>query len=385
MLNKKLSFIILTITLFNLSKSSKSLLDQAREDAEKTFTCYPKIIGFVLDIQRDEVYQSKKSTDEMKEVCPKLDYTCCNMDEITQLKEMFLKGKESMIGVKVAFKNILNLYNKNKNILKNMLTGDKKEQIKECLTEDIYNESDVIFGNISKMDKVNEEKLRKITNDVFKFFSGFGCEICGKNFHTLTESDSKFDENGRKEKQIMYSYDNIKSVFASFNDIDEFWSYIRNIIFLEDLVACYNDGSHKREIDGIDEYLKSFEEIKNNCNVENLEDVMKNKMCRELSMFYGLYNSHTMMMSTFASLNRIYDELVKIDDGTTEKKDSNFKGEDQAIFYEIEKTKLTFLYQNTVFVKENGINMNKNAMNEKIWKNVSILSAILISSIITIF
>lgn len=359
------SFTIILFSLIALSQcgGNESLIQKAQEDIKHEFTCYPGILRISLDNISGSEQTSKKASEEIKKICPQLDQTCCSLDQLNTLKESFLKGKEDVLKIKEIYWMVISLFKNHKDAIKKQF-DDKKESLIKCLTPEQFNKKDTILNNLSKNIDSAEETLRNFYNSMLKYFSGYACELCGRNFHHIKKESS--------ERKLTFHIDNIKTIKQNLEIFLEFSGHMFNFIYLSDAISCNENENHQTKLNSMHENNTALEQYINECSsIENNENFMANS-CMELMEMHGLYDVGQILANIYDSFYDLYKKLSTFDEGLENKDGKKPEVLDKITFYSINRDAL----KNKLKIDEGneGINLPANPMSKNIWKGIQLLT-----------
>ena len=363
------SFTIILLSIIALSRcgGNKTPMQKAKEDIKNEFTCYPDVLGIslFLDNINGPTYSSKKASKEINEICPQLDQTCCTIDQLNNLKESFLRGKEKVLKIKEIYWMTISLFKKHKEAIKKQFE-DKKESIIKCLGKEQFDKRNAVLNMLGENIDSKEEKLRNLYNSMLKYFSGYACELCGKNLHY----HAKVGNN----RIFIIHIDNLKTIIQNLKLFLGLTAHLFHFRYLSDAIGCSEDENHKPTVKSFLNADKELREGVINCSDFNrAELIFKSDFCNQFIKYHGLPRDSLLLKDIHDIFYEVYNQLSTFDNGSETKTSFDPIVTKEIEFYQFIPQK-NQLNGSIVINKNEGINLANNPMDEEIWNGIYLLS-----------
>lgn len=163
--------------------------------------------------------------------CKTTEESCCPQIQFQNIYKNFRDGVKKLSIFKINLNKIISYFKYlNDGFFKEAYIGNKKELLDKCGVN-IMNLNNLSYHNILNLDIIRE-KIDDVFNDVIKYYSGFGCQLCENN---VSKYFFKFDPNDNAGQRIYSKSEN----FENSKFIIDFHS--RNLDFFFNIYENYMD------------------------------------------------------------------------------------------------------------------------------------------------
>ena len=233
MQNKNAFLLLFMIYLFGCLSTTKTNQNLATTNDKACLKDFLKL--FIENpLSKDTDYSAIIADDDVKQICPNLETTCCTSENLDQISLNFYKGilKFEEIKNKLHYLMVRADSAGYENLLEH-----KDERFNTCIGSSNLQEITKRVESSFQNKALFFEKLTTLSDAVFDSYKGFGCEICNP------KTSLYVSQNG---KMIQYNAYNVHNIFKSVYDLLSFLkNYLQPFMDISNYLQCYSDKTAK--------------------------------------------------------------------------------------------------------------------------------------------
>ena len=358
---------LILIIIASIAFSSKNIADFGNSNVDGA-QCLHEVLSTFLGHIDERKTEFRNDSALIRDVCPKLEYSCCTENDVRFLLNQFQQGKRELGELLELNQRIIDTF-KSLDVkkTKEFIVANRRENIDKCIGEDSgYLD---LLSNINFNEKSTVKYLNDALNSINSYYGSFICEICNAGIFDY------FDEP-RNPASIRFKKSNYAVAFKGFEHLLDYQKSIYPIYQVAKIGIClHNPGYMPHEIE-----LFSRREIEKqkgeytNC-LQAISTVLPYK-CFPLVSSWKQYNNNTSTIQYFTFLERMIEGLNVLLNQSIEiyrqrpklfTKNKTIKGILE--FYE-RNERSSFNFDNiiTEIVDDEGWDIINNQMNPKYWK-----------------
>ena len=226
--------------------------------------------------------------------CKTIEKSCCSESQFKEIYINFKEGIKKLTNFKSNLYKIISYFKFiNQMTFKNTYEIKNKNMLKIC-NADFKNLNFLSYYNIINLE-VLPKKIEEIFNDVIKYYSGFGCQLCENYITNFITNNSKNDffplikkknfSKTEKFESVKYEMDfkreNLEFFFSIYDNYFEIINYFKNLAKLSEIGFCLQNkkSSHLKKILNFD--------INSQMNIHICKNLLQNGYDKKCILFFS--------------------------------------------------------------------------------------------------
>ncbi len=336
--------------------------------------CVGDQLSMFVDLESDDRFPPAViASDEIKEICPALEISCCSLKQLQTATSEFQNGYHEFTTVKVFGNGILDWIGKIgvENFIEATRRANEHRPDIDEFMESAKSEIKLLFKNLKSMsyDWTNVQKT------VRKYYAGFICEFCSPNLHeSFHESRNSLDSQAKivyKFKNLLEYKEMIKSVYAFIG---------RHRIALSVIQTLKDEPMESLPFEIMSEYKTQYIlGTIDSCfsNYKTADKFNESDICQRLPQTTGLFHDFDM----FSDVKRIYEYIH-----AALKENFRFnptvilpeKLADTIEFYQPRQTNLVLKHAKVELKDDQGFDMVNNRLNPIFWASQKLVRVVVV-------
>lgn len=332
----KTIFQIIMILNITFSTYLGAKIVNGSQEVESNIVCSREHLSIFVEANPNtlEQYPAEKTTDDHHEYCPKLEQTCCSVNQLYTLKNQIAALYTPLQKINDDIINLQADVVSNEEFYLSLIPNLNEIDQSECFTETEANNYKKYLKRIKNNYQTSSIKGLNVTfTNFFKFYSSLACNICSPKLseyfvtsHDLHQSSSIEED---KLVNMLYDKENIGTLFAHLTEIyNKYDTFVMPLQFIAEKASCVLTGTDSVAVPGYYYASKLFtdssecydqfydEDVENNQSQleEEEEGFELTDECIEVFENAGNF-THTSVMDMFEKMLQgihfLYDQVNK--------------------------------------------------------------------------